>query len=97
MRDPLTTSCLWSTHPRNGHEITPDGWNPAGAFLLPVLQALGFEHVLMSGSGSTIFCIGSPTTAGPWSEDFANKWAALVVDTHFINRPVGSHEWYTEA
>lgn len=71
--------------------------NPAVAFLMSIVQALGFEHVLMSGSGSTIFCIGSPTTTGPWSEDFANKWGALVVDTHFINRPVGSHAWYTEA
>eukprot|EP00904_Undaria_pinnatifida_P011193 jgi/Undpi1/7203/HiC_scaffold_22.g09677.m1 len=61
------------------------------------LQALGFEHVLMSGSGSTIFCVGSPTTPGPWSKEFANKWGALVVDTHFINRPVGSHAWYAEA
>ncbi|CAM9726434.1 unnamed protein product [Hapterophycus canaliculatus] len=60
------------------------------------LQDLGFEHVLMSGSGSTIFCVGSPTHPGSWADEFAEKWGAMVVDTHFINRPV-SNEWYAEA
>lgn len=61
------------------------------------LEDLGFEHVLMSGSGSTIFCIGSPTHTGAWTEDFAKKWGAMVVDTHFINKPVDAKAWYTEA
>ncbi|CAN0143630.1 unnamed protein product [Scytosiphon promiscuus] len=61
------------------------------------LQDLGFEHVLMSGSGSTIFCIGSPTHPSSWADKFAHKWGAMVVDTHFINRPVDSNVWYAEA
>ncbi|CAM9860950.1 unnamed protein product [Ectocarpus sp. 12 AP-2014] len=61
------------------------------------LQTLGFEHVLMSGSGSTIFCIGSPTHGSSWTKEFAEKWGAMVVDTHFINRPVEDNAWYAEA
>lgn len=51
----------------------------------------------MSGSGSTIFCIGNPTETGAWAEEFAQKWEAMVVDTHFINRPVDANVWYAEA
>lgn len=65
--------------------------------LLSDRQGLGFEHVLMSGSGSTIFCIGSPTHPGSWTEEFAEKWGAMVIDTLFINRPVDANVWYTEA
>ncbi|CAM9276402.1 unnamed protein product [Ectocarpus fasciculatus] len=61
------------------------------------LQTLGFDHVLMSGSGSTIFCIGSPTHGSSWTKKFAEKWGAMVVDTHFINRPVDANAWYAEA
>lgn len=60
-------------------------------------QDIGFQHVLMSGSGSTLFCIGSPSHSSPWVEDFTKKWGAMVVDTQFINRPVDAHAWYTEA
>ena len=60
------------------------------------LQGLGFDHVLMSGSGSTIFCIGSPERAGSWTDEFAKKWEAMVIDTHFINRPVDDNAWYAE-
>lgn len=59
-------------------------------------QELGFQHVLMSGSGSTLFCIGSPSHSSPWVEDFTKKWGAMVVDTHFINRSADAHTWYTE-
>lgn len=51
----------------------------------------------MSGSGSTIFCIGNPTHAGAWTEEFAEKWGAMVIDTHFINRAVDANAWYAEA
>ncbi|CAB1099361.1 unnamed protein product [Ectocarpus sp. CCAP 1310/34] len=61
------------------------------------LQTLGFDHVLMSGSGSTIFCIGSPMHGSSWTKEFAEKWGAMVVDTHFINRPVEDNAWYAEA
>lgn len=60
-------------------------------------QGLGFDHVLMSGSGSTIFCIGSPELPGPWTDEFAEKWGAMVIDTHFINRPIDDNVWYAEA
>lgn len=70
---------------------------PSLPSLLSHYQGLGFEHVLMSGSGSTIFCIGSPTHPASWTEEFAEKWGAMVIDTHFINRPLDANVWYSEA
>lgn len=60
-----------------------------------VPQRLGFQHVLMSGSGSTIFCVGNPSHSDAWAGDFAKKWGAMVVDTCFINRPNDCQGWYT--
>ncbi|CAM9242377.1 unnamed protein product [Ascophyllum nodosum] len=60
------------------------------------LEDLGFKHVVMSGSGSTMFCIGNPTGDGHWQEHFSKKWGATIVKTRYINRASDPHTWYAE-
>ncbi|CAM9535852.1 unnamed protein product [Discosporangium mesarthrocarpum] len=60
------------------------------------LQAQGFKHVLMSGSGSTIFCLGNPSQPNlGWAQSFADKWGVTVHETKFINRCEPAN-WYVE-
>jgi 4-diphosphocytidyl-2-C-methyl-D-erythritol kinase len=67
--------------------------------VVPELQELkqdllkhGFEHVLMSGSGTSIFCLGQPSDYKSFREEFDNKKDVGVFESEFINRKEG--EWY---
>jgi 4-diphosphocytidyl-2-C-methyl-D-erythritol kinase len=70
---------------------------------LPELKALkeellkvpGFDHVMMSGSGTSIFCLGSPTDPDSFNKKFVQRSDLLVFFTEFINRP---HDvWYEKS
>ncbi|CAM9153470.1 unnamed protein product [Choristocarpus tenellus] len=100
--DPLELLQLFMEQGIDGAKFVND-LEPAAFKAMPLLseikedlQGLGFQHVLMSGSGSTIFCLGaSPHTDPCWMEDFAEKWGAMVCETTFINRSIKSNTWYT--
>jgi 4-diphosphocytidyl-2-C-methyl-D-erythritol kinase len=49
-------------------------------------QEEGFQHVLMSGSGTTIFCIGEPSHKQQFEEKFASRSDLQVFFSEFINR-----------
>jgi 4-diphosphocytidyl-2-C-methyl-D-erythritol kinase len=63
--------------------------------LLPQLQDLrnelknveGFTHVCMSGSGTSIFCIGIPKDLIEFENNFARRPSLQVFSTEFISRP----------
>mmetsp|Transcript_42203 Transcript_42203/g.112642 ORF Transcript_42203/g.112642 Transcript_42203/m.112642 type:complete len:458 (-) Transcript_42203:32-1405(-) len=72
---------------------------------LPDLKALkerllgyGFDAVMMSGSGTSLFCTGEPNVEG-WpevvTEDASLPWPVRVFKTSFLNRPADS--WYEAA
>jgi len=64
---------------------------------LPELRALkeelceveGFDHVMMSGSGTSIFCIGEPKDLGGFMEVFGGREGLSVFSTEFISRKEG--------
>jgi len=64
---------------------------------LPELRALkeelcaveGFDHVMMSGSGTSIFCIGEPVDEGGFMEVFGEREGVSVFSTEFISREEG--------
>ena len=65
--------------------------------LLDIKNALldhGFDHVMMSGSGSTIFCLGEPRDADKFQKEFIddNRHDVNVFRSEFISRREG--EWY---
>lgn len=63
------------------------------------LTDFGFEHVLMSGSGSTIFCVGSPaeSAASTWQESLTAKHPGIqIFDQAFCGRPEDEKLWYAE-
>lgn len=60
---------------------------PRLAMLKQQLLDAGFSHVLMSGSGSSFFCLGDASP--PSLED------CTVYKTRFINRPANT--WYTSS
>jgi len=68
--------------------------------ILPELKKLkdrlqdvkGFEHVMMSGSGTSIFCIGEPDDQEAFDKNFTSRENLKVFFTNFINRPEGM--WY---
>ena len=49
----------------------------------------GFKHVMMSGSGTSIFCIGEPSDPGQFQKDFGEDEDLKVMFTEFINREEG--------
>eukprot|EP00980_Cylindrotheca_fusiformis_P028551 scaffold22610_cov115-Cylindrotheca_fusiformis.AAC.4 len=49
-------------------------------------QVEGFKHVMMSGSGTSIFCIGEPSDPEQFQKDFGEDPELLVFFTEFINR-----------
>ncbi len=67
---------------------------------LPDLKALkdellnvdGFDHVMMSGSGTSIYCIGEPKDMSSFMEEFDSREGVSVFNTEFINRDEGN--WY---
>lgn len=54
-----------------------------------LLQVDGFSHVMMSGSGTSIFCLGEPTDRAAFDTKFGNRPDLLIYFTEFINRPDG--------
>ena len=58
-----------------------------------LLEVDGFSHVLMSGSGTSIFCIGQPTDKFAFQEKFGGRADLKVFFSEFINRPDDS-TWY---
>jgi len=52
----------------------------------------GFQHVMMSGSGTSIFCIGTPADAEAFEKQFSYRDDLQVFFAEFINRPEG--KWY---
>ena len=64
---------------------------------LPELKALkeelltvkGFDHVMMSGSGTSIFCIGEPDDKDGFMKEFDSRDGVSVFNAEFINREEG--------
>jgi len=69
---------------------------PALADLKEELVAAGFDRVLMSGSGSSIFCIGKPSEGDTFFERFGARKDVDVFPTYFINRGDGVGDWFEE-
>lgn len=57
-----------------------------------LLQVEGFQHVMMSGSGTSIFCIGEPKDRAAFDEQFGSREELQVFFSEFINRPEG--KWF---
>ena len=76
---------------------------PPAFTLAPELKALreqlgsyGFKNVMMSGSGSTIFCIGDPSEEArdTWQEEIVSKYKAEIFEQRFCARPADVKSWY---
>ena len=77
---------------------------PPAFSLIPELKELkdrllgyGFGSVMMSGSGTSLFCLGEPdASVVSWPtdlvEDGSLPWPVRVFKTSFMNRPDGA--WY---
>jgi 4-diphosphocytidyl-2-C-methyl-D-erythritol kinase len=52
----------------------------------------GFKHVMMSGSGTSIFCLGQPDDLEQFLKDFGTREDLKVFFADFINRDEG--EWF---
>jgi 4-diphosphocytidyl-2-C-methyl-D-erythritol kinase len=57
-----------------------------------LLQVEGFNHVMMSGSGTSIFCLGEPLDRKAFEQEFGNRDNLQVFFSEFISRPEG--EWF---
>jgi 4-diphosphocytidyl-2-C-methyl-D-erythritol kinase len=55
-------------------------------------QVEGFQHVMMSGSGTSIFCIGEPKDMGAFDKQFGRDADLKVFFAEFINREEGT--WF---
>jgi len=70
---------------------------PPAFSVVPELAALkeeleeveGFTCVMMSGSGTSIFCLGEPKDLDAFQADFGNREELSVFSTEFINREDG--------
>ena len=77
---------------------------PPAFAVAPQLKALrddlgsyGFSHVLMSGSGSTIFCVGEPSddAKATWQEELRAKHSGVeIYEQAFCGRPDDEQVWY---
>lgn len=64
---------------------------------LPELKALkdelceepGFQHVMMSGSGTSIFCLGEPEDKAAFEKKYGSRSDLKVFFTEFTGRPEG--------
>lgn len=54
-----------------------------------LLQVEGFDHVMMSGSGTSIFCLGQPADKAAFEKEFGGRDNLQVFFSEFINRPEG--------
>jgi 4-diphosphocytidyl-2-C-methyl-D-erythritol kinase len=52
----------------------------------------GFKYVMMSGSGSSIFCMGEPDDKDAFHTKFGNRDDLSIFPTEFISRKEGS--WF---
>lgn len=102
--DPLDLLDL-HTKQESGTDKFVNDLEPPAFTCLPDLKALkerlvdyGFDVVSMSGSGTSLFCMGEPDPAkiANWPADLVDDkslpWPVRVFKTEFINRP--ADEWY---
>ena len=54
-----------------------------------LLEVAGFDHVMMSGSGTSIFCLGTPTDLEGFKKTFSERPGLKVFFSEFICRPEG--------
>jgi len=54
-----------------------------------LLEVEGFDHVMMSGSGTSIFCIGEPADNDAFVKEFDSREGVSVFTSEFINRKEG--------
>ena len=54
-----------------------------------LLEVKGFDHVMMSGSGTSIFCIGEPVDQDAFMKEFDSRDGVSVFNSEFINREEG--------
>lgn len=57
-----------------------------------LLQVRGFNHVMMSGSGTSIFCLGEPEDRAAFEKTFAQRDNLQVFFSEFTNR--ARENWY---
>lgn len=54
-----------------------------------LLKVKGFDHVMMSGSGTSIFCIGEPDDKEGFMKEFDSRDGVSVFNAEFITRNDG--------
>ncbi|KAL3786058.1 hypothetical protein HJC23_003906 [Cyclotella cryptica] len=54
-----------------------------------LLEVKGFDHVMMSGSGTSIFCIGEPEDKEGFMREFDDREGISVFNAEFISREQG--------
>lgn len=59
-----------------------------------LLEVEGFDHVMMSGSGTSIFCIGEPADKDAFMKEFDERDGVSVFNAAFINREEGC--WFQD-
>jgi 4-diphosphocytidyl-2-C-methyl-D-erythritol kinase len=57
-----------------------------------LLQVKGFDHVMMSGSGTSIFCLGEPENLEDFKLRFSERENLQVFFSEFISRAEGT--WF---
>uniref|UniRef100_A0A7S4J8U2 4-(cytidine 5'-diphospho)-2-C-methyl-D-erythritol kinase n=1 Tax=Odontella aurita TaxID=265563 RepID=A0A7S4J8U2_9STRA len=61
-----------------------------------LLEVKGFDHVMMSGSGTSIFCMGEPDDEAGFMKEFGDREGLSVFPTEFISREKGVGCWFEE-
>jgi len=66
--------------------------------LRDALSKYGFKHVMMSGSGSTIFAVGAPAAdvADTWQAELTSKFGVDIFEQAFCGRAATDRLWYGE-
>ena len=59
-----------------------------------LLEVEGFDHVMMSGSGTSIFCIGEPSDKEAFMKEFDERDGVNVFNAAFTNREEGC--WFQD-
>ncbi|GAX15465.1 4-diphosphocytidyl-2-C-methyl-D-erythritol kinase [Fistulifera solaris] len=57
-----------------------------------LLQVEGFDHVMMSGSGTSIFCLGAPKDKAAFDNKFKSREDLQIFYSEFISRSEG--QWF---